>query len=99
MPYRLDAFSDVGLDEALLRLVLDEHATKAVPRLDRLWTYFRNPSTDVGVGGLAGVARASGLCSRPRLGQERGLPSRLTGRGYAASFSFLIPSECRTSFS
>ena len=67
MAYRLDAYSGVGLDEALLRLVIDEHRTAMIPRLEQLWAYYRNPSTPVGVG------------SRRRLAQEEGLPTRLTG--------------------
>jgi len=35
MAYRLGAFSDVGLDEALLKLVIGEHTNAVKPRLDR----------------------------------------------------------------
>jgi hypothetical protein len=72
MAYRLDAYSGVGLDEALLRLVIDEHRTAIIPRLEQHWAYYRNPSTPVGVG------------SPGRLAQEAGLPTRLTGHGGAA---------------
>ncbi|GAB4384308.1 MAG: hypothetical protein Kow0022_06470 [Phycisphaerales bacterium] len=72
MSYRLEAFSSVGLDEALLRLVIDEHTSARVPRLATLWTYFRNPLEPVGVAGTLLPA------------QRRGLPSRLTTGGSAA---------------
>lgn len=71
MPYRLEAFSSVGLDEALLKLVIDEHTSARVPRLANLWTYFRNPLEPVGVG--------DGLRTRPA--QHRGLPARLLETG------------------
>ena len=50
MAYRLSTFSGVGLDEALLSLVLDEHRSGTLPRLERLWTYYRNPLKPVGPG-------------------------------------------------
>jgi hypothetical protein len=74
MSYRLGAFSDVGLDQAKLRLVLDEHEMGVVPRLDKLWTYYRNPLQPVGVGrGLSGK-----WYKQP---QEVGLPTRLRAGG------------------
>lgn len=69
---RLAAQSDVGLDEALLRLVIDEHARGALPRLEKLWTYYRNA--------IEPVAPAADPWARPaswyRQGQEVGLPAR-----------------------
>lgn len=70
MAYRLSAFSNVGLDEALLNLVLDEHRATAIPRLEKLWTYFRNPLTPAGRGSPRGWYRQ---------GQEVGLPPRVLG--------------------
>ncbi len=70
MPYRLGAFADVGLDEASLKLVLDEHRRATRPRLQKLWTYYRNPLRPVGVG-------APGRWYRQA--QEVGLPGRITG--------------------
>ncbi|MCL4220272.1 MAG: phage portal protein [Phycisphaerales bacterium] len=67
MSYRLEAFSSVGLDEALLQLVIDEHTSGRIPRLTQLWTYFRNPLEPVGVG--------DALARLPA--QRRGLPPRL----------------------
>lgn len=87
MAYRLAAFSSVGLDEALLRLVIDEHTSSVLPRLDRFWTYFRNPLRPVGHHAFSPDAawsttgawnHRSGWYS---LGQEVGLPGRLTGAG------------------
>ncbi|KAA0215521.1 MAG: phage portal protein [Leptolyngbya sp. PLA3] len=67
MSYRLEAFSSVGLDEALLRLVIDEHTSGRIPRLAQLWTYFRNPLEPVGAGESSARLPA----------QHRGLPPRL----------------------
>lgn len=89
MAYRLDAFSDIRLDEALLQLVLDEHRRAARPRLDTLWMYYRNtlrpvaPSRPAALSGAHG-GPGSGLLAEPgrwyRLGQEAGLPTRIAGR-------------------
>ena len=80
MTYRLDAFTGVGLNEALLKLVIDEHR-RSLPRLDKLWAYYRNPLQPVGV---SGITPASSDWSRPgrwyRQSQECGLPARITGR-------------------
>lgn len=55
------------LDDALLRLAIDEHERDALPRMQRLWRYFRNPSEPVGP-------------AAHRLAQEAALPARITGR-------------------
>lgn len=82
MAYRLAAFSGVGLDEALLKLVIDEHQSRVIPRLEKLWTYYRNPLRPVGPGPARG--RPDDGWSRPgawyRSAQEIGLPARLVGR-------------------
>ncbi|MEZ6317357.1 MAG: phage portal protein [Phycisphaerales bacterium] len=65
MPDRLGV--DGGIDGALLRLAIDEHERCVRPRLEKLWAYFRNPVEPVGAAG-------------ERLAQERGLPTRVTGR-------------------
>jgi hypothetical protein len=70
MPFRLHPFLDTGLDEALLRILIDEHATRTLPRFARFWNYYRNP--------VASAATPSGA-RRVRLAQEAGLPRRLTG--------------------
>src|SRR5437899_3127002 len=81
MTYRLESFADVGLDEALLKLVIDEHR-RGLPRLDKLWTYYRNPLQPVGAAG--GWSSLKSDWSRPgrwyRQPQECGLPARLVGR-------------------
>lgn len=59
-------------DPALVRLLLDRHEEEDVPRLERLWAWYRNPAERP-----AGSARA-------RLAQERGLPARLTGPRHAS---------------
>ncbi|MFI4898393.1 MAG: phage portal protein [Phycisphaerales bacterium JB059] len=71
MSYRLEGFSGVGLDEARLRLALREHRTREVARLERLWSYYRNPLEPVGAGrSCRGWYRQA---------QEVGLPERVTG--------------------
>ena len=72
--YRLDAFSDVGLDQALLSLAIDEHG-RQLPRLNQLWTYYRNALQPVGMGWDS--SRTGGWYRQP---QERGLPPRIVGR-------------------
>ncbi|MEK6701976.1 MAG: phage portal protein [Planctomycetota bacterium] len=86
MAYRLSVFSNVGLDEALLKLVIDEHSAAALPRLDKLWTYYRNPLKPVGRGNPHSHSSPDSPTSRESsgwytLGQEVGLPQRVTGRG------------------
>ena len=75
--HRFQGVADVGLDEALLKLVLHEHKTATKPRLKRYWTYYRNPAEPVGRGG--GGVSGGGAARRYRLGQEQGLPDRLIG--------------------
>ncbi|MBL8760370.1 MAG: phage portal protein [Phycisphaerae bacterium] len=70
MAYRLTPFAPLGLDEPLLTLLLDQHHASTLPRLDKLWTYFRNPLTP------ASRASARGWY---RQGQEIGLPPRVLG--------------------
>lgn len=83
MAYRLAAFSGVGLDEALLGLVIDEHQSRVIPRLDKLWTYYRNPLRPAGPASIPATGPGEGW-SRPggwyRAAQEVGLPPRLVGR-------------------
>ena len=55
MPDRL-VLPSVGLEQALLRLVIDEHRRGLAPRLERYWTYFRNASEAVGVAPRSGGA-------------------------------------------
>jgi hypothetical protein len=79
MSYRLEPFSDVGLDEAKLELVIGEHERSVAPRFERLWTYYRNPLRPVGVGAALGTREGPGRWYS--LAQEVGLPRRLTERG------------------
>jgi len=74
MAFRLEAFAEAGLDEARLRRLLEEHVEQRLPRLDRLWRYYRNPTRlRVGADGLV----------RGEAAQRDGLPSRLRGGGVA----------------
>ena len=68
MPQHLDVFEDVGLDEGLLKLAVREHESATLPRLRKLWAYYRNgPEVSGGA-----------TTRRTRLAQEAGLPARLT---------------------
>src|ERR1051325_3869700 len=62
MTYRLEPFADVGLDEALLKVVVADHQ-RALPRLDKLWTYYRNALQPAGMGGSAAGGAGGSLAS------------------------------------
>jgi len=64
---------NVGLEQALLTLAIDEHRRDSLPRLERLWTYFRNAPETVGM--------APWASRRTRHAQEAGLPPRLRPAG------------------
>jgi hypothetical protein len=69
----LHAVADAGLDPARLAALIDEHLGSTTPRLAALWDYYRNPLRH------AASPLAARRAGRPyRLGQERGLPLRLT---------------------
>ncbi len=60
----------------LVRSLIDTHESGALPRLEQLWAYYRNPLELVGRSGLARGASGTGWY---RSAQERGLPARVTG--------------------
>ena len=65
-----DSLASAGLDAAVLGVLLEAHRRERVPRLDLLWSYFRNELEP----------RGRGLSARRyRMGQEAGLPERITG--------------------
>ncbi len=75
-----NAFADARLDEATLTLALREHTLGAVPRLERLWAYYRNPQTPIGTARAgAHSAGAHAATRRYHQAQECGLPPRITG--------------------
>lgn len=82
MPDRFAGIEDVGLDEAMLGLVIDEHRRAALPRLEKLWAYFRDPVEPVGVSGG----------DEPR-GQAGGLPSRFRDRAGHADRDIVIEND------
>lgn len=68
MSYDLSPFEEIGLSEALLELLIDEHEDVTLPRLRRLWGYYRNAlSEPTELGGSRGAPA-----------QAVGLPTRLT---------------------
>lgn len=68
MPDRFEGIADAGLDGAFLKLVLDEHRRAALPRLERMWAYFRDEGEPVGPSGMRG-GQAEGLPARFRTGE------------------------------
>lgn len=68
MSYELSPFSSIPLDADLLALLIHEHETIALPRLNRLWSYYRNA--------LAEPTARGGSNGPPA--QQAGLPPRLT---------------------
>lgn len=78
--------SSRGLDEQFARHLIDEHRSTTLPRLSRLWAYYRNALVPTGSFG-AGHAGTPGAACAPRAGrwyalvQEMGLPSRIVGAG------------------
>lgn len=64
------ASSDTAsLRPQLLDLLLHEHQNQTLPRLDRLWQYYRNPAIN---------EHSASAANRYQLAQEQGLPARLT---------------------
>jgi Phage portal protein, SPP1 Gp6-like len=61
---------DTGLDGPFLDLLLDEHVHNILPRLERLWDYYRNEESPA-------TWRDNHAETRPYLAQQRGLPRRL----------------------
>lgn len=87
MAYHLQPFAHLGLDAALLRLLIDEHSAVTRPRLARLWAYYRNPCDADGRGASNSASRTSRHHWTGRayaLAQEAGLPGRLRGDTDAA---------------
>lgn len=72
------------LGREIISRLIDRHERSVAPRLDLLWSYYRNPMEPGVTLTSAGGLSARGL----RLAQERGLPNRLLGawstRGVAA---------------
>jgi hypothetical protein len=75
MAYRLAGFAGV-LDEKLLEVLIREHAERTLPRLRRLWGYFRNAEAGPGRGAGA-LWQASGLPARLRGSRDAGADDRL----------------------
>lgn len=67
MAQRTSEQADTSLDARTLHAGLERHRTREVPRLERLWQYYRNTLVLTGERGY-------------RLGQEVGLPARLGAR-------------------
>lgn len=79
---QLDAFKNIGLDQPRLIALLTEHTKTTQPRLERLWSYYRNEMTPAGgftrwaAWGRSGGSEGGRAY---RLAQEAGLPPRCTG--------------------
>lgn len=68
----------IGLDEAFLRHVIDEHRSITLAKLQTLWMYYRN-AMEAMVGAAGGGADGAGRGRWYTLAQERGLPARIVG--------------------
>lgn len=66
MGYELGAFAEIGLDGATLEGLLARHEAETLPRLEFLWSYYRNECS-------------GGRVCRGGLAQASGLPERLRG--------------------
>jgi hypothetical protein len=62
---------------AAVELAIRDHEREALPRLERLWSYYRNPMRIVGESARGRDGRAY------RLAQEAGLPRRIIGKNGA----------------
>jgi hypothetical protein len=69
VPFELAPFASIPLTEDLLELLIAEHESITLPRLGRLWNYYRNALPDPDAAG-----RSTGLPA-----QWVGLPARLVG--------------------
>jgi len=80
MTDRLGSQRGTVAPEGLLGALIEEHEREALPRLERLWAYFRNAPEPVGAAGVDGIEGRGCAGDRGyRLAQEAGLPSRLRG--------------------
>lgn len=79
MSFSLSPFASIPLSEDLLAALIDEHERRTLPRLQRLWRYYRNT--------LAEPGDAGGSSGPPA--QRVGLPSRLTGNRAIATTAAL----------
>ncbi len=74
MGFKLEAFGSIGLDEALLRALIERHERESAAAFDLFWSYYRNEMT------AHRSVSAGGVVTARRLAQEAGLPARLRGR-------------------
>ncbi|MBN1554228.1 MAG: phage portal protein [Phycisphaerae bacterium] len=76
MAFDLQNFQDANFQNEYLTVLIDQQAPRNESTYRRLWTYYRNPLQPVS----PVVAGAMNEHSRPyMLGQEIGLPTRITG--------------------
>jgi len=81
MALPLEPFAEIGLDEALLDVLIEEQR-RTNARLERWWSYYRNEMTSRahrGAGPAGWGAGAPGGGKWYALAQEAGLPARLSG--------------------
>jgi len=77
-------FADPDLDEAFVEHLIREEAPDRTLHFDRLWAYYKNDLTPLGVGLPQGTSDLDWVASsRPYYqAQEFGLPARITGRSH-----------------
>jgi len=69
MGFNLTDLQPTGLDREFVELLIDEHSQEIIPRLERMWDYYRNDLVDNQVPGVVGRWYQAA--------QEVGLPARL----------------------
>jgi len=84
MKLDLTHFTDSDLDEAFVEHLIREEASDRALHFGRLWAYYKNDLSPLGVGLPHEVTDLDWLaCSRPYYqAQEFGLPARITGRSH-----------------
>ena len=77
-------FADSGLDEAFVEHLVRDEAPDRALHFGRLWAYYKNDLTPLGVGLPQGTSDLDWVASsRPyHQAQEFGLPARITGRSH-----------------
>lgn len=70
-PHKTGVFANLGLDLRFLEHLVQQHERETLPRLRRLWQYYRNPE-------ICASHQNSGAQTAAKLAQTEGLPRRLT---------------------
>jgi len=91
-------FADPDLDEEFVEHLLRQEAPDRALHFGRLWAYYKNDLTPLGVGLVPAASDLDGLASsRPYYqAQEFGLPARITGRSHLGYGGTGVPQPALT---